>query len=135
MAVLLVSMELSEQINIYFRSILLALEKKVVCSSLWNMYLSRWQRYPTATMTCTECCRNVTKDVCLVSNNRRHRPKFPWKLNKVIFWEPKTCMCNFFNAIAPCWHMDLVDKMYQESINMCVLFVHYPRVYFCVTSF
>lgn len=39
MAVLFVSMVLSEQINIYFRSILLALEQKVVFSSLWNMCL------------------------------------------------------------------------------------------------
>lgn len=39
MAVLFVSMVLSEQINIYFRSILLALEQKLVFSSLWNMYL------------------------------------------------------------------------------------------------
>lgn len=49
MAVLFVSMVLSEQINIYFRSILLALEQKVVFSSLWNV--SRWQRYPIAVMT------------------------------------------------------------------------------------
>lgn len=88
MAALFVSMILSEQINIYFWSILLALEQKLMFSSLWNMYLDDrdiqlllWHEYNVF---------NMTKEVGLVANKRRHRPKFPWTLNKAFFWVPKT---------------------------------------------
>lgn len=90
MAVLFVSMVLSEQINIYFRSILLALEQKGVFSSLWNMYLDDKDIYIQLLLWHEQNVFNVTEKVGLVSNKRRHRPNFPWTLNKALFCGSKT---------------------------------------------